>query len=419
MRFILSFSFSLALTVPQSHGVSGPALTLQQIETVALENNPEILATRSRVATVEARVAGAAGINDPSVMYRGWGVPMLQPWNLNQAQHMFMFSQEIPGPGKRGLRYLVAAEGADAAQLEIDAKKREIAARVRYAFYQLLRTYEEVRLHEQQVALAQQGIAAARIKYTVGRVPQQDVLKAQIALTRLADHLITLRRDADMARAALNTLMGREPSMALEVTGEHVLIDRLPSFEGLQQIALQNRPELLGLQAAIKQAETKTRLAEKAFTPDFSVAAGYMVMPPGSHSRNAYMGEVSMTLPWLNRGKHEAEIREAQSEVAALRAGYRNQISQISREIREALIKAEAAVQLVELYRDTLRPQAESTLRATSAAYQTDQTDFLNLLDSERIYLNAKLAHIEKLTDGLKSHADLVRATGLDLNEDI
>jgi len=41
-----------------------------------------------------------------------------------------------------------------------------------------LRDQDELRLHNAQVALARQAVASARIKYTVGRVPQQDVLKS-------------------------------------------------------------------------------------------------------------------------------------------------------------------------------------------------------------------------------------------------
>ena len=46
-------------------------------------------------------------------------------------------------------------------------------------------------------SIAHQAIEAARIKYAVGKVPQQDILKAQVALTRLAEHMIRFDRDAE------------------------------------------------------------------------------------------------------------------------------------------------------------------------------------------------------------------------------
>lgn len=390
-------------------------MTLAEVEQAALANNPEIQAIAKRVDLAEARVGGAGAFEDPSFMYRGWGAPLFEPWNVNQAQHMFMFSQNVPGPGKRGLRYLIAAEGADIAKLEVAAKRRQILARVRTAFYALLRSYDQVRLHGEQVALARQGISAARIKYTVGHVPQQDVLKAQIALTRLVDHLVMFQQEADIARTALNTLMGRDPADPLEVTGEYRALESLPSYPELQKTALENRPELQGAAAIIHQAETKTKLAEKAYTPDFSISAGYMLMPGGSANRNGIMAEFSMTLPWWNRGKHDAEIAEAYSDLAVLRSEYASLAAQVSREIREALIRADAAKKLAELYRDTLRPQAAITLRAATAAYQTDQTDFLNLLDSQNASIEVEYAYFQAITDYETRLTDLELAIGTEL----
>src|SRR5262249_13826603 len=159
-----------------------------------------------------------------------WGTPLLQPWNVNQTQHMFMFSQTFPAGAKRELRFEAAYQAVDVAEAQLETTKRDVTARVRGAFYELLRNRDELRLHDEQIALARQAVAAARIKYTVGRVPQQDVLKAQIAVTKLADHLAMFLQDGDLARARLNTLMGRDPSSPLEVAGEYLALNTLPPF---------------------------------------------------------------------------------------------------------------------------------------------------------------------------------------------
>src|SRR4029077_10061109 len=160
----------------------------------------------------------------------------LQPWNVNQTQHMFMFSQTIPGSGKRELRYEVASQAVEVAEAELASKELDIAGRVRVAFYDLLRNNDELRLHDEQIALAEQAVAAARIKYTVGRVPQQDVLKAQVGLTKLTEHLVMFLQDGDLARSRLNTLMGRNPAMPIEVSGDYSIPTALPQISELQQI---------------------------------------------------------------------------------------------------------------------------------------------------------------------------------------
>ena len=98
-------------------------LSLPELESAALANNPEILAAMRRITVVEARRGSAGSLEDPSFMYRGWGTPLSRPWDLNQTQHMFMFSQSLPGGGKRELRTQVADADIDIAKLQVEAKK--------------------------------------------------------------------------------------------------------------------------------------------------------------------------------------------------------------------------------------------------------------------------------------------------------
>lgn len=399
----------------EAHPADAPAMTLEQLEAAALEANPEIRALARGVDATQARVPAAGALDDPSFMYRGWGVPLREPWNFNQAQNMFAVTQAFPGPGKRALRSRMAQQDVGIAKTMLEAKKREVAARVRTAFYGLLRNSEELRLHEEQVALARQGMEAARIKYTVGRVPQQDLLKAQIGVSKLVDHLLKLQQDGRLMRVELNTLVGRDPAEALEVSGDYAAPAEMPPLAELERIALQSRPELEGANAAVERSATKTQLAGKGYTPDYSVSFGYMLQPAGSSFRNAYMAEVSVSLPWFNRRKHDSEIAEARAEGAAWKAEYQSQRATVFREIQEALIRAETAKQMVELYRDTLRPQTQTSLKAATAAYRNDRTDFLNLLDSQNALLDVEYAYAQALSEYEARLADLERAVGAPL----
>src|SRR5207237_6081200 len=145
----------------------------------------------------------------------------------------------------------------------------------------------------------------------------------------------------------------------------------------------------------------------------------YMLMPSVSISRNGYMAELSLNLPWLNRSKHDGEIQEAQSQVNSQRAELQTRRAMILQEIQEAFIRANSAARLVELYRDTLRPQAQATLRAASAAYQTDQTDFLNLIDSQNTALDVEYSYYRALAEFDSRVVDIERAVGVPLPRDL
>ncbi len=394
-------------------------MSLAELESAALSGNPEIRLMSRLIAIAEAKARTAGSREDPAFMYRGWGTPLQRPWDLNLTQHMFMYNQALPGPGKRALRAEIAGGQTEIRKAELEAQKLEIAARVRKAFHDLLRNQDELLLHDAQAALARQALEEARIKYVVGKVPQQDVLKAQIALTKLVEHLVMLQQEGSMASSRLNTLLGRDPASPIAVEGQYAPPDTLPSLLELERLALSNRPELAAATSAIHQGESQVKLAEKGDSPDYNLSAGYMVMPDGARYRNTYMAELSVTLPWLNRSRHDAEIAESQATVSEKQSEYDYQRAVVFQEIQEALIRAQSAKRLVDLYRNTLRPQAEASLKAAASAYQADRTDFLNLLDSQNTTLDVELAYYRSASELESNLADLERATGAPLNRQL
>ena len=407
------FPTANALLPQHEHSVpSGPAVTLDDIEQMALVGNPDIRVAVRRLAVVEAHVPEAGALDDPSLMYRGWGVPLRRLWDYNAAQNMFMVSQTFPGFGKRGLRTDIARRDVAEAKAARDDMQLDVRVRVRKAFYDLLRTQDELRIHDGHIAIARQAVEAARIKYTVGKVPQQDILKAQVELTRLAEHMIHFEQDAEVARARLNTLLGRDPAEAINIRGDYGIPQRLPATEALEKLALASRPDLAQAQAAVDKSHQQQALADKNYTPDFTVSAGYMLMPSGSNYRNNYMVEGSINLPWLNRRKHDAEISEAQAQVSEQDAELAALRNSAFGQIQEALAQVRSAKRLADLYGSLLQPQAQATLRSTVIAYENDRTDFLNLLDSQMTVVDIDLAYFQALADFETRFAGLELAVG-------
>jgi len=396
----------------QHSAASGPTFTLDEIEQMALLSNPEIQVAVRRLAAVEAHLSAAGALDDPSLMYRGWGVPLRRPWDYNAAQNMFMVSQTFPGFGKRGLRSDIAKSDVAEAKTALDNTRLDVRVWVCKAFYDLLRTQDELRIHDGHVAIARQAVEAARIKYTVGKVPQQDILKAQVELTRLAEHLIRFEQDAEIARARLNTLLGHDPSTSINVRGDYAIPQQLAATEALEKLALASRPDLAQARVALEKSHQQQALASKDYNPDFTVSGGYMLMPSGANYRNNYMLEGSINLPWLNRRKHDAEISEAKAQVSEQDAELAAMRNAAFGQIQEALVQVRSAKRFADLYKGLLQPQATATLRSTVIAYENDRTDFLNLLDSQMTVVDIDLAYFQALADFETRFADLELAVG-------
>jgi outer membrane protein TolC len=408
----------LAVTRQQDAASETPAMTLGDVERAALAENADIRLAKRRVTTAEKKVPLAGALDDPQFMARSWGVPLKKPWDYNQSQNMLMVGQNFPGAGKRGLRTALAQSEPEIAKADLAAMQLRVRVEVRKSFYDLLRAQDELRIHEEHVAVAQQAIEAARIKYTVGKVPQVEVLRAQLAMTRLAEHMIRYERDGGVSRARLNALMGREAGLPLHVQGAYGLEKKLPGEDELIRKAMEARPDLQQLAVKTERGRRNEAVMKKNFAPDFSVNAGYMLMPTGQEFRNNYMVEGSATLPWLNKSRHNAEVAEAaaetveaQAELDAMRVAVRGQIG-------EALAETAAAQKLARVYETDLRKSAEDTLHGAVIAYENDQITFMELLDSQMAVVDVDSAWIDALGEFAKKMADLEMAVGAPLENE-
>jgi cobalt-zinc-cadmium efflux system outer membrane protein len=405
-------AFNAFIDNPKPPFALTPVLTLDEIERIALAENPEIHVASRKVSMAEAHVPTTGKLDDPQFMVRNWQVPLNKPWDYNAAQNMLMLSQSLPGPGKRALQTTIAKSDVTEAKDELELVRLRIRVEVRKAFFDLLLAQEELRIHDQHVDIARQAIEAARIKYTVGKVPQQDVLKAQLAMTRLEEHMIRFDRDAEVARAQMNTLLGRDLATPIRVEGDFGVGAELPAGKQLEQLSLQSRPDLLEAQAAAEKSRQEQSLATKVFVPDFNIAGGYMLMPTGNNPRNNYMIEGSVTLPWLNRRKHDAEISESTVKVTEQDAEVAAMRNAVFGQIEKALAEARASQRLARVYHDSLEPQAEATLHAAVIAYENNQTDLLDLLDSQMAVIDVDLAWFQSMRDFATSMSDLELAVG-------
>lgn len=407
---------ALLANAPQTDS-AGAALTLDEAERIALAANPEIEVAARRISMAQAHVPVAGAKDDPMAMYRGWGVPLRKPWDYNAAQNMFSLSQTFVGGNKRSLRTTVAESDVDEAKANLDVVRLDVKVRVRKAFFDLLLTEDETEIHGQHIGISQQAIEAVRIKYANGNVPQQDLLKAQVALTGLAEHMIHYNRDAEVARARLNTLLGRNPNAPIAVRGEHAVLAPLPAADKLVDIAMDARPDLAAAKAAAERSHKEQDLAKKAYAPDFTVSAGYMLMPSGQDMRNDYMIEGTMNLPWLNRKKHDVEIAEATVKVTEQDAELNALRNTVRGQIAEALAEAQAAQKLAMLYHDDLRPQAQATLESSVIAYENNKTGFMDLLDSQMKVVDMDLAWMQAVGDFDARLAELEMAAGVPLDK--
>ena len=405
---------SLGAPVSTAPDAKAP-ITVEDAVSVALESNPQIHSAVRRLTLAQSKSGTARSLDDPMLMVRDWSTPLSKPWDLNQAQLMVSVQQTLVSRQKRDLRAKVAGDDAEIAASDLESLRQQVAAQVRKACADLRRNAEEMKLHDRQSSLLKEALAAALAQYTTGQVPQAEVLRAQMAVTRLDEHLIELEQERDTAQAELDTLMGRPADETVQIAGEYATTLGLPPLEELERLAMEHRPELAGLRKGIGKAQDQAQATRLAMKPEFTVGLGYMLMPTGSASRNAYMAELTMNLPGLNRERHDGEARQADGATAVAQADLEARAATVFLEVRQAQIAIAAAEKRSKVYRDTLLPQAEAAFKAATAAYQNNRAEFSSLINSQNLLLDIQTALYKASADRDSGVADLERAIGVEL----
>jgi outer membrane protein TolC len=387
-------------------------LSVNDAVAAALENNPEIRAAVRRLSLARLKTTTARSLDDPMLMTRDWDTPLRRPWDLNQAQLMVSIQQTFPNRQKRDQRARLAEDDAGVAANDLETLRQEVTVEVRKTCVDLMRNADEVRLQQRQSSLLKEALAAALAEYTAGKAPQADVLRAQMALTRLNEQLIELEEERDNGRAQLNALMGRPSDEAIDIAGSYTSPAALPSIEELERTAIEHRPELAALRTQIAKSRDEGKLTRLAMKPEFTIGLGYMLMPTGSLARNAYMGELSMNLPWLNRERHDGEAKQADAATDVSQAELDARAAAVFLEIRQAQIQVLAAEKRIKLYRDTMLPQAEASFKASTAAYQNNRAEFASLIDAQNLLLDIQTATYKASAATDEGMAQLERAIG-------
>jgi outer membrane protein TolC len=182
----------------------------------------------------------------------------------------------------------------------------------------------------------------------------------------------------------------------------------------LQGLAVDHEPSLQGARLAVDRARTALTLAEYERKPDWTVQAGYMLLP---HQTDGFLARLAVTwptAPWA-RGATDARTREAAAGIDAATGTQHSVEAGLRLSVQEAYLQVGSAQARAALLRTTLIPQAQQELDLSRVAYTADRGDVLSVLDAERSLLEAQVDYYRAVADIDRALAMLERAVGVDL----
>jgi outer membrane protein TolC len=392
-----------------------PPARLEELVREALTRNPEIQAAQRGAEAKRARVPQAKAWSDPTLTL-GYGGNILPPYTLMRgdpsSQRQFMAEQVIPYPGKTRLRGEIAAREADAEATGIDEVSRRVVAEVKQAYVDLYFADQSLSTLAKERQILEQLAQVSQIRYSVGKGVQQDIIRAQVELTRLSERQTMLEQTRRTLEAQLNSLRDLPVDTPVGPASELRQSVLVQTPAELQSAAESTFPALKRQQAMIEGNQLAVNLAHKEVRPDFSVGYTYMQR---AGLPDMYGFTFSTSLPVFRRNKQDQAIREAALNLEAAQRSVGNQLTLLRYRVKQEFVAVEAADRLMKLYTEGLVPQSRLALESSLASYEAGASDFQTVLSNFTTILEYELNYHQQLANHEKALARLEELTGLEL----
>ncbi|WP_031435488.1 TolC family protein [Methylomarinum vadi] len=393
-------------------------VTLSSALQLATRDNPNLAQLRARSEAMASIAPQVAALPDPVISFSALNLPT-DTFNLgqeNMTQLQGGISQAIPFPGKLALREQTAQHEAEAAAHNVVEARWQLMREVKQQWWNLFYLDRALAIISANQNLLRQFIKIASTKYEVGEGLQQDVLLAQLELSKMLENELSLSGARRNTAARLNALLNLPANHPLRLPKQTE--ENLPSLQtedALYTTAEQRRALLSAQQQRIKAAESRLQLAERDYYPDFNIGAYYggrEDMPNGQERADFLSFRLSMNVPLFAADKQGRAVDQRSSELMQQKYALRDEWNRTRAQISQAYNDFQRAKQQAQLFKTGIIPQARQTVSSMLAGYQVNKVDFLNLVRSQVTLFNYETQYWKTLAEAHQALAQLTASVG-------
>jgi outer membrane protein len=414
-------------------------LSLEQAIGIAVKENANISAARSRLKASEERIVQARSGLFPQINFNqsfnrttnpmwAFGTKLNQevisssdfdPVRLNDPDAIdnfsstFSVSWSLFDQGRNWIGWRQAKLDSTATSCAMDRVRQQIIARTILAYVGLRLAHENLSVVQKTLETARTHLKMVQSRFENGFVVKSDLLRAQVHIAGLEQEHFQAESRVAVAQAVLSAVMGVSEDHVYEPVSPLDVSETLSgSLEQWIEKALSLRADYRRLQYQESIAKEEIKKARAAHLPAVSLMGNYEMNSEDfkDHGENYTIGAV-MRLNLFSGQRLSAKTREAKAslaEVAALKQDFEQQVRV---EVRQAFFEALSAGKRIKVARTAIA-QAEEVLRIVRNRYSSGLLTIVELLDAEVAMQKAQTDHLKSMHDYKAAMAQLYLAAG-------
>lgn len=295
------------------------------------------------------------------------------------------------------------------------ALRMSLVAQVATLYFRLVALDNELNIVRNTMATREEGVRLARIRYEGGLTSETVYQQAQVQYATAAALIPNLEYNITITENALSILTGAFPGAKIERSAElkdNTLPARIPL--GLPSTLLERRPD-------IRQAEHKLQSAMAGVGIAYANRFPKLVMSvTGGVEDNdfknlfkspfSYLAE-TFTAPLFDFGKRKNAYKAAVAAYEEARLGYEEKVLEAFGEVSDAFSRYNQARRAVQLDSELLEA-AGKYQDLTWKQYQGGTINYIDVLDAQRRYLEARISLSNAMRDEHLALIQLYKALG-------
>ncbi len=420
LLFFTTMAFGLCLVTPSILMAATPiwaSAALAELIEEGLIQNKEIQSLQAQVESLEEEVSFAGSLEDPRLGFGALNLPT-DTFSFSQepmTQKVLFIAQKIPWFGKLSLKSKRTTLMAVRQQAVLEAKKVELARKIAAAYYELGIVATSLDINERLINMVSQLLRVAETRYASGKGLQQDVLQAQVELSKVLDEKIVLRRQYRTLEDRINELLNRESFSPVTPPRDLTYQDTTLEFEALKQQSLAKNPWLSVRQAEVDQASVDIELAEKDYWPNMDIALAYGQRDEDLSGRDLpdfFSATVTLTIPLWQKSRQGPKLAATRKSHQAAVKSYRNLVESLPYRVDALATEIRDIQENYRLYVDALLVQSEQWARSSLAAYGVGKVEFNTTINAQIRLLRAELQAKRYLYSIYQKRAELEEVLG-------
>jgi outer membrane protein TolC len=418
-RWVLA-ALALALFRPAVMQAASPIWAPPSLEALideGLASNNEIKSLEEQVASLKHEVSVAGSLEDPRLGFALLNMPT-DTFSFSQeamTQKQIFVAQKLPWFGKLDLRTQRATLKALRQRAVLEARRLGLARQIAAAYYDIGFVAASLSINAQLTDTVTQLLGVAETRYATGRGLQQDVLQAQVELSKLIDENIRLKKRWRTLEDRINALLNRPSFQAVLPPAALAYPGLSLDIESLQARVLQTNPQLKIRQAEIDMAAVEIQLARKDYWPDMDVKLAYGQREEDFNGRDLpdlFTASLTMNLPvWQKRRQTPRLEATRRSHQATLRS-YRNLVDSLPYQVESLATEIRDIQKNYQLFNDALLVQADQWASASLSAYEVGKLEFNTMIAAQIRLLRFELQASNYLYTIYQKRAELEELLG-------